>query len=263
MTTHILVAGKFDVVHPGHLKFFEEAKKLGDRLIAVVARDSTISKNTGNLPTYNENLRKEFLEALTVVDEVILGGEFSELDILKSIKPDVVCLGYDQEISEEKIAKFLHEESLSIKVVRLAPFKEDLFKSSKIKSAITRSKQEVVREFEPVGVKNRDVLDDVPVIVGNYNEIEDWSMDKKGYFLIRLNKERKVLELAHCKQLGVIDCIFEGKKPQDVYYEVHKAELISRVDHAAYVGKELHKAYICLKKGLEYVQDKELELRDF
>ena len=260
MTIKVLVAGKFDVVHPGHLKFFEEAKKLGDHLTVIVARDKTIIKNTGVSPTYSENLRKEFLESLSIIDEAILGEEESELNILKKIKPDVLCLGYDQTISEERISKFLQEEKVSIKVVRLAPFKEELFKSSKIKSAIMRSKQEVVAEFEPVGIKNKNTLDEVPVIVGQYDDLEDWSMDPKGYFLIRANFERETLELAHCKQLGIIDCIFEGKKPQDIYYEVHKAGLISRVDHAAYLGKELHKAYICLRQKLEYMQDKELEL---
>jgi dihydropteroate synthase len=136
-----------------------------------------------------------------------------------------------------------------------------LFKSSKIKAKVVekRSRAEVVKEFKPVGVKNKDVLESVPVVTGDYHEIEDWSMDKNGYFLIRVDTERKILELAHCKKLGIVDSIFEGKKPQDVYYELHKANLISRIDHAAYVGKELYKAYIALQKGLTYVQDSELE----
>ncbi|MAG60979.1 hypothetical protein CL619_04285 [archaeon] len=260
MTIKVLVAGKFDIVHPGHLKFFEEAKKLGDYLTVVVARDSIIIKNKGYGPTYSENQRKEFLEALTVVDKVVLGSEEFELNILKEIKLDVLCLGYDQKISEEVISKYLFENNLQLKVVRLTAFREDLFKSSKIKSQVTRSKEKVAEEYEHTPVKNKDALDEVPVIVGNYDEIEDWSMDPKGYFLIRVNKERSILELAHCKQLGIIDCIFEGKKPQDIYYELHKKKLISRVDHAAYIGKELHKAYVCLKKEKEYVQDEEFEI---
>ena len=259
MTTQVLVAGKYDIVHPGHLKFFEEAKKHGDYLIVVLARDSTIIRNTGRAPTYPEDLRKEFLEALTIVDEVILGGMGDEMEILLEVKPAIVCLGYDQSIDEKRVQTFLDSHKLDTKVLRLAAFKEELFKSSKIKSAIKRSKSEVLKEFEPAGVKNKDVLDSVPVVVGDYHEIEDWSMDERGYFLIRVDKGRDVLELAHCKELGIVDCIFEGKKPQDIYYELHKAGLISRIDHAAYVGKELHKAYIALKRGLEYVQDSELD----
>jgi tetrahydromethanopterin S-methyltransferase subunit A len=92
-----------------------------------------------------------------------------------------------------------------------------------------------------------------------YHEIEDWSMDNSGYFLIRVDLERGLLEAAHCKKLGIIDKIFEGKKPQDIYYEIHKEGLISRIDHAAYLGKELCKAHIALKQGIKYVQDSELE----
>ncbi len=259
MTKHVMVAGKFDVVHPGHLKFFEEAKQQGDYLIVVLARDSTIIRNFGLAPIYSETLRKEFLEALSVVDEVIFGGENNEMDILLKLKPDVLCLGYDQVIDESRVQTFLSEHNLLTKVLRLSSFKEELFKSSKIKSTIKRSKSEVLKEFEHTGVQNKDVLDSVPVVVGKYDEIEDWSMDEKGYFLIRVNKEKKIIELAHCKKLGIVDSIFEGKKPQDIYYELHKAGLISRIDHAAYVGKELYKAYLSLHKGIEYVQDSDLE----
>ncbi|MBT4445858.1 adenylyltransferase/cytidyltransferase family protein [archaeon] len=256
----VLVAGKFDLVHPGHLKFFEEAKSNGDRLIVVVARDSTITKNTGVAPIYPEDLRKEFLEALSVVDQVELGNESNEMQIILEIRPDIICLGYDQPIKEERVQKFIKENKLNIKIKRLNAFNEKLFKSSKIKSQVRMSKSEVLKEFKPTGVSNKDQLDSVPVIVGDYDEIADWEMDPKGYFLIRINKEKQILELAHCKELGIIDCIFEGKKPQDIYFEIHKAGIVSRIDHAAYIGKELHKAYLALQKSTNYTQDSELEI---
>jgi len=147
-----------------------------------------------------------------------------------------------------------------LKVVRLEAFGEELFKSSKIKNCVIRGRDEVLSEFVPVGVKNKDSLDSVPVVVGDYDEIADWEMDPKGYFLVRVDAARGVLEAAHCTELGVIDKIFEGKKPQDIYFEVYKAGLVSRSDHASYLGKELHKAFVSLKLGLKYVQDSELEL---
>ncbi len=155
---------------------------------------------------------------------------------------------------------FAAENGLSLKVVRLEAFGEELFKSSKIKNCVIRGRDEVLSEFVPVGVKNKDSLDSVPVVVGDYDEIADWEMDPKGYFLVRVDAARGVLEAAHCTELGVIDKIFEGKKPQDIYFEVYKAGLVSRSDHASYLGKELHKAFVSLKLGLKYVQDSELEL---
>ena len=109
-------------------------------------------------------------------------------------------------------------------------------------------------------IKNKKDLKDIKTVSGDYHEIKDWRMDPRGYFLIKVDKRRKMLVAAHCKKLGVIDLVIQGKKPQDIYFEIHKRKLLSRVDHAAYVGKELEKAYLSLKYKLNYVQDQELEI---
>ena len=97
-------------------------------------------------------------------------------------------------------------------------------------------------------------------IQGSYDDIQDWVMDLKGYFLIKINREKKQLELAHCRKNNIIEIKIVGKRPQDVYFEAIKRGLISRLDHAAYLGKELEKAYLALKLGKNYVQDEELVL---
>ncbi len=112
-----------------------------------------------------------------------------------------------------------------------------------------------------VALKNKNELDKVKTIQGDYDEMDDWKMDPKGYFLIKIDRKRKVIQAAHCKKIGVIDLIIEGEKPQDIYFEVQKLKLISRIDHAAYLGKELEKAYIALRTRKRYVQDKELAFR--
>lgn len=103
-----------------------------------------------------------------------------------------------------------------------------------------------------VPVKNPE-LEDVPIIKGAYDDIGDWVLDPNGYFLIRIRDS--TLEIAHCKQVGVIDRVITGDRPQEVYFTAIKEGLLSRLDHAAYLGKELQKAYDCLKDGREYVQD--------
>ena len=95
-------------------------------------------------------------------------------------------------------------------------------------------------------------------IRGKYHEIRDWSMDPKGYFLIKTDCRRKLIIAAHCKKLGMIDLVIEGKTPQEVYFEVHKRGLVTRIDHGAYLGKELQKAYTSIKLKTIYVQDEEL-----
>ena len=82
----------------------------------------------------------------------------------------------------------------------------------------------------------------------------------KGYFLIRINKEKQVIELGFCKDDNVIDIVITGKIPQEIYYTAVEKGLLTRLEHAAYLGKELEKAYLALKHDLDYVQDEELNI---
>ncbi|MCM2325852.1 MAG: hypothetical protein NDI94_05285, partial [Candidatus Woesearchaeota archaeon] len=77
---------------------------------------------------------------------------------------------------------------------------------------------------------------DAEVVHGDYHPIKDWEMDPKGYVLIRIDKEKKIIELGFCKTMNIIEIVFRGKKPQDVYFEVCKRDLLSRPDHYAYIG---------------------------
>ncbi len=137
MVIKVMLAGKFDLLHPGHLKFFEQAKAHGDHLIVVLARDSTIEKEKGELPLYSEQRRKEFIESISIVDEVILGNESKDkTEIIRTIQPNIICLGYDQEIDQERLEAFLSNNGLETRVYRMKPFKEDIFKSTIIKNNV-------------------------------------------------------------------------------------------------------------------------------
>ena len=83
----VMVFGTFDVLHAGHLKFLEEAKKLGGddaRLTVVIARDSTVHKVRGRPPIFSEEDRRKLVEGLKPVDEAILGYEGG--DMLKIVE---------------------------------------------------------------------------------------------------------------------------------------------------------------------------------
>ncbi|MBN1646046.1 DUF4346 domain-containing protein [Candidatus Woesearchaeota archaeon] len=97
-------------------------------------------------------------------------------------------------------------------------------------------------------------------IKGQYHDMKDWTIDPKGYFLIRINRKKKEIEVGFCKKDNVIEVLISGKRPQDIYFEAHKEHLFTNFDHAAYLGKELEKAFLALKYGLAYVQDEELDL---
>ena len=103
---------------------------------------------------------------------------------------------------------------------------------------------------------------DAKKIKGSYHELKDWVMDPKGYFLIRVNKKTKKLELGHCRRNNEVEALITGETPQEVYFTACQMGLVSRHDHAAYLGKELQKAFIALEMGIPYVQDSPLELQD-
>lgn len=93
-----LTGGTFDIIHMGHMKTLEEAKKYVDLLAVVVARDSTVRKMKNRDPLNNEEIRLEIVSMLKPVDVAILGSEEDFMEPVKLIKPDVIFLGYDQDI---------------------------------------------------------------------------------------------------------------------------------------------------------------------
>ena len=98
-------------------------------------------------------------------------------------------------------------------------------------------------------------------IIAAYDDKKDFVIDGKNYFLIRLDRENKNIEVGFCKEKNKVALKVTGKKPVDIYQTmINKEKLPIRKDHAAYLGRELQKAYIALKNNLEYVQDEELDL---
>lgn len=132
----VMVFGTFDILHKGHLNFFKQARKHGDYLIAVVARDKTVLAVKGKLPRNNEKTRLNNIKEIKLVDKALLGNIKDKYAKIKKLKPAVICLGYDQKIFTEGLkTPFLKGGGgvKEIKVVRLKPFKPEVYKSSKIK----------------------------------------------------------------------------------------------------------------------------------
>jgi tetrahydromethanopterin S-methyltransferase subunit A len=105
-------------------------------------------------------------------------------------------------------------------------------------------------------------------IKAKYHRIKDWVMDPKGYFLIAIDREKKVLKVGYCifKKLGnkpINDMIsvVSGKTAIEIVNTLIKYKYISSLQHAADMGIELCKAEIALKYNLEYIQDKDLEIK--
>jgi len=137
----VLASGVFDLLHLGHVKFLEEAKEAGGknaRLVVIIATDRTVEKTKGRKPIMSENQRCALVESLKVVDEAVLGSEEFDIgEVVESVKPDVIALGYDQIDMEQRVQKYVNALKLGIKVVRVGKFEEDeLDSSSKIRQKI-------------------------------------------------------------------------------------------------------------------------------
>ncbi len=122
MGKKVLAAGCFDLLHYGHLRYLEEAKKLGGEgaeLVVVVARDATIRKRKGHNPVMGEEHRRALVEGLKPVDRAVLGGPgLDTARIIREVKPDIIALGYDQ----QDLAKLVESEVRSAKVVMLKKY---------------------------------------------------------------------------------------------------------------------------------------------
>ena len=105
-------------------------------------------------------------------------------------------------------------------------------------------------------------------ITAKYHKIKDWRMDPKGYFLIAIDKNKKIIRVGYCKfsKLGnspIHDMVAEvkGKTAIEIVNTLIKEKFISTLQHAADMGIELHKAEMSLKCGFKYVQDKEIKIK--
>lgn len=129
----VLTFGTFDVVHKWHEYYLREAKKLGDKLITVVAQDKNVLKFKWKLPLYDENTRKKQVEDMWIADVVIIGYGENPLKWIDEYNPQVICLWYDQSSFSTLLEEYKEKNNLNIDIIRLLPFQEHIYKSSLLK----------------------------------------------------------------------------------------------------------------------------------
>ena len=142
----VLVFGTFDILHKGHLNFFEQANKFGNKLIVVVARDTTVTKIKGEIPRNNELKRLKQVEKNSMVNRAVLGKKIDKYEIIQEIKPDVICLGYDQNAFTKNLKFEINKLNLETKIYRMKPYKEKIYKSSKLTKKIWRKNNSTLKQ---------------------------------------------------------------------------------------------------------------------
>ncbi len=127
----VLVFGTFDLLHEGHISFLEQARKFGD-LFVVVARDSTVMDLKNRKPHYHERARLAAVRKILGVSRVFLGDKIlGSYSIFKKLKPDIICLGYDQRGLEEDLRIRIKKGRLpQVRIIRLKAHKPQKFKTS-------------------------------------------------------------------------------------------------------------------------------------
>jgi rfaE bifunctional protein nucleotidyltransferase chain/domain len=104
----VLCHGCFDLMHPGHIKYFQASKKMGDILVVTVTPDVYVDKGSGR-PVFNQNLRAESIAALECVDYVAINKWSTAEETLRLLRPHIYVKGQEFKKLEDKTGKIQKE----------------------------------------------------------------------------------------------------------------------------------------------------------
>lgn len=135
--TKVIAFGTFDHFHAGHESYLKQARALGDALIVIVARNVTVKKMKGRLPDHTEEERMAIVKASGLADKVVLGKPGDKYELILKYKPNVIALGYDQFVFTFRLRKLLIDNKIDAKVVRLKPYRPNVYKSTIIRNSKT------------------------------------------------------------------------------------------------------------------------------
>jgi FAD synthetase len=138
--TRIMLFGTFDGLHLGHLNLFKQARNLSTNsfLIASIARDKNVFRIKSKLPNLNEKQRLNLVKKCKLIDRVVLGSVNKYLEHIIKENPDIIALGYDQKAYVNELKSELKAKNINIKIKRLKPYKEKIYKNSLLKNKIQK-----------------------------------------------------------------------------------------------------------------------------
>lgn len=131
----IMVFGTFDGLHRGHIHFFKQARKLTKNsfLIVSIARDKNVIKIKGKAPERSEKDRMGLVKKCKLVDKAVISGIKNHLPHIVKEHPHIIALGYDQKAYVNNLKKDLKNKGILVKIVRLQPYKEKIYKNNLLK----------------------------------------------------------------------------------------------------------------------------------
>lgn len=142
----VLCHGCFDLMHPGHIKHFQAAKRMGDILVVTVTPDKYIDKGPGR-PVFNQELRAECIAALQCVDYVAVNEWPTAEETLRVLRPHYYVKGQEFEKLEDKTGKVQRECKIVQEIGAEMRFTyERVFSSTRLLNTYFLGKNEVIRE---------------------------------------------------------------------------------------------------------------------
>lgn len=127
----VLAFGTFDGLHDGHRFFLAEAKKLGDRLVVVVAPDESVRELKHHEPRSGEEARRSFVSAESGVDEALIGdAQLGTYGVLDRVQPDIIAIGHDQQALAADVERWLKTRDRNIALILLSAYDDETGKES-------------------------------------------------------------------------------------------------------------------------------------
>ena len=108
--------GVFDLLHPGHIRHFESARREGDILIVTITKDRYVNKGPGR-PVFNQRLRAESIAALQCVDYVAINESPTAAEAIKKIRPDIYIKGKDYLDKEKDLTGEIYNEEKAVRSI--------------------------------------------------------------------------------------------------------------------------------------------------
>ena len=134
----VLCHGDFDLLHIGHIKHFESAKKNGDILVVTITADEYVEKGP-NRPHFNTTLRAEALSSIGIIDYVSINYSHSSSEMIKKLRPNVYFKGIEYKNEKADLTGMIKNEKLAIKSVggRILYSNNETFSSSNLLNKYT------------------------------------------------------------------------------------------------------------------------------
>jgi len=133
----VFTNGCFDIIHLGHVDYLQKARNLGDKLVIGLNTDASVSRIKGtDRPICNQQSRARVIAAFQFVDLVVLFDEPTPLELIETLKPDILTKGADYTLDNIVGADFVIQEGGDVKTIEFV----DGYSTSQIISKIKNSK---------------------------------------------------------------------------------------------------------------------------